>query len=140
MTALINLDKYINFKFIELSELKGKVIKDVFNNQYDNFSFIVTEDNELSGYELKCFPDSTEINDEGFHYQIYPLDFNDVVNFIVANPYDYSFEINNLIIDPEGLDKEIRKIEEQQEKERQNSLKEQRYNQYLQLKKEFENK
>lgn len=135
MTTVVNIEKYINFKFIELSELKGKVIKDVFNNQWDNFSFIVTEDNELSGYQLRSFPDC---DDEHDYYQIYPLDFNDIVDYITSNPYDYSFKINNLIIDPDSLYNEIRKIEERQEKESLQLKKEQRYKQYIELKKEFE--
>ncbi|MGG1659564.1 hypothetical protein [Brevibacillus sp. NRS-1366] len=137
MDCLIDVDKYINFKFIELSELKGKVIKDVFTNQYDNFSFIVTEDNEMSGYKLEWFSDSMG-NDEFPRCQIYPLEFNDIVEFIMSNPHDYSFKVNGLINDPDGLSEEVEKIEEMKEVERLKLLKIQRYNQYLELKKEFE--
>lgn len=133
-----NIDRYINFKFVELTELKGKVIKDVFTNQYDNYSFIVTEDNELSGYILKYFPDS--IDEESSVAQIYPMEFNDVIEFIIQSPNDYFFEVNNLLKDKDELYKEIDKMYKQQEVEQQEFHKKQRYNQYLELKKEFEGK
>lgn len=133
----INIDAYINFTFIELSELKGKVIKDVFDNQYGNFSFIVTEDNEISGYKLDYYAAPYEEDEAFSHSLLYPLNQDDIMDFVIHNPHDYSFVENGLITDSEAIYKELLRMEAEQENKKREASKKERYQQYLQLKKEF---
>lgn len=136
----MNIKQYLNFEFIDTVELKGKVIKDISEENFQQYILVLTEDNKLGGYKSEVLAgDPYDDYDDGSMVLV-PLEFDDVIEYIKSDPHRYFITNNNLVKNVNELNNELLRLEKLEVQRWHEEHRKERYQQYLQLKKEFEGK
>lgn len=136
----MNIEQYLNFEYIDTVELKGKVIKDISEENFQQYVLVLTEDNKLCGYKQDCAYSDPYDDDDIGHFVMIPLEYDDVIEYIKSDPYRHFIRVNNLVNNVDELYSELMKLEELEYEQIVEQRKKERYQEYLRLKKEFQGK